>query len=101
MGPGLASAHAPQPWPARLRSDTYLPRDQVLELLDLLVGLRVLLQVALCEEGLGETESRSVHLLTQLAFLHTHRALGPWHCPRQALLSVPPAWPWPSAAEVA
>lgn len=33
----------------------YLPSNQVLELLDLFMGLRVLLQVPVCKEGLVET----------------------------------------------
>lgn len=39
----------------QLRLDIYLPCNQVLELLDLFVGLGVLLQVPLCKEGLVET----------------------------------------------
>lgn len=39
----------------QLPLDSYLPRNQVLELLDLFVGLGVLLQVPLCKEGLVET----------------------------------------------
>lgn len=33
----------------------YLPGNQILELLDLFMGLRVLLQVPVCKEGLAET----------------------------------------------
>ena len=41
----------------QLLRDIYLPSNQVLELLDLFVGLRVLLQVPLGEEGLVGRES--------------------------------------------
>lgn len=40
----------------QLPRDVYLPSNQVLELLDLLMGLGVLLQVPLCEEGLVGTQ---------------------------------------------
>ena len=43
----------------QLLRDIYLPSNQVLELLDLFVGLRVLLQVPLGEEGLVGRESLS------------------------------------------
>lgn len=55
-GPGTHSPFSPSPAsPVRLPVDIYLPCDQVLELLNLLVGLWVLLQVPLCKEGLVET----------------------------------------------
>lgn len=53
VGPGTRSLFS-HSGPETLSLDIYLPRDEVLELLDLLVGLGVLLQVALREEGLEE-----------------------------------------------
>ena len=64
----------------QLPSDIYLPCNQVLELLDLFMGFRMLLQVPLGKEGLVETGKARQHAstLSQHAFLHTrpgHRAV--------------------------
>lgn len=63
--------------PETLSLDIYLPRDEVLELLDLLVGLWVLLQVPLCKEGLEETGRATENTRSQHALLHTCRVPGP------------------------
>lgn len=72
----MYSPFSPSPAsPVRLLVDIYLPRDQVLELLNLLVGLWVLLHVPLCKEGLVETgEPLRTPLTTRTPSVHL--ALG-------------------------
>lgn len=75
----LSAPHpcVPSPKPLRLQRDVYLPGNQVLELLNLIVGLRVFLQVPLCKEGLGETGRA-----TQYTCSHTHVLFTPTMCTR-------------------
>lgn len=76
VGPGTRSLFSHSD-PETLSLDIYLPRDEVLELLDLLVGLGVLLQVALREEGLEEAGRATENTCLPHALLHTCRVPGP------------------------
>ena len=63
----------------QLPRDVYLPSNQVLELLDLFVGLGVLLQVPLCEEGLVGTQrvAEPTNMPRQQAVWHIWSSPGP------------------------
>lgn len=63
----------------QLLRDVYLPSNQVLELLDLFVGLGVLLQVPLGEEGLVGTErvAEPTNMPCPQAVWHIWRSPGP------------------------
>lgn len=76
VGPGTRSLFS-HSGPETLSLDIYLPRDEVLELLDLLVGLGVLLQVALREEGLEEAGRATENTCLPHALLHTCHVPGP------------------------
>lgn len=67
----------PRSSPRRLPSHAYLPCDEILELLNLFMGLWVLLQVPLCKEGLVETGRATQYTAYPAPFLHTDCAPAP------------------------